>query len=132
MPAASGTACNGYSANLNAGDATLTAVVTPTADLTISGNAAPNPVSAASNVTFSVQVNNAGPSAATGVNVTTTVPGNLTYVSGTIPGGSCTLTLGVVTCSVPSLAASNNVTALIVMKVNATGALSASFAVTSN
>src|ERR1051325_10499842 len=58
--------------------------VNTTADLVLSGSATPNPVAVGSNLTYTVTVSNAGPSQATGVMLTNTLPSSVTFVSATL------------------------------------------------
>jgi uncharacterized repeat protein (TIGR01451 family) len=81
----------------------------PSADLSVTSSAAPNPVAAGQEVTFQFTVSDAGPSPATGVILTQTLPQNATFVSatggvtpvngklifelGNLPSGSATVTV---------------------------------------
>jgi uncharacterized repeat protein (TIGR01451 family) len=75
--------------------------------------AAPNPVQAGENVTYTVTVTNTGASTATGVQVADTFPG-ATLISATAPGG-CTGTT-TVTCTLGSIPAGGAAVATIVVK----------------
>lgn len=90
-----------------------------TAATTVSGGAtadvgvtksAPATVQPGQNLTYTIQVQNSGPDAATGAQLIDTLPGDLTFFSLSAPGGwSCTTPAvgagGTVSCSNPSLAA---------------------------
>lgn len=86
----------------NPGDnsATDTDTLTPSADLSITMAASPDPAALGEAVTIMVTVSNAGPSDATGVVVTASVPAGLTFDSTTgcaeDPNGVPTCTLGTV------------------------------------
>jgi len=86
--------------NMANDSATDTDTLTPSADLSVSGTATPNPVVVGQMFTIDVTVTNNGPSDATGVVVTTTLPPNTTFDS-TIgcaedPNGVPTCTLGTI------------------------------------
>ncbi len=80
--------------------ATDTDTLAPSADLSMTAVASPNPMQAGDPVTITISVDNAGPSDATGVVVTTTLPSFLTFDStsgcGEDPNGNPTCTLGTV------------------------------------
>jgi uncharacterized repeat protein (TIGR01451 family) len=88
------------------------------ADLSVSKTALPNPAHTGSPLTYTVTVTNHGPSGATGVMLTDTLPGSVTYVSATPSQGSCNQALGVVSCSLGSLA--NGVSATVTIIVTPT------------
>ncbi len=91
--------------------------ITPSADLTVGIVPSPSPVEAGKNVTYTITATNNGPSAATGVIVTDTIPGDVTFVSATgnvTPNGS-----GVITFNVGNLA--DNGTATFHVTVTAQG-----------
>ena len=98
---------------------TNTPVPLPQSDLSIAktvSNSAPN---VGDNVTFTLTINNAGPSATTGVVVNDLLPSGYTYVSDTPSTGSYVSGTGVWT--VGSLANAASATLQIVATVNATG-----------
>ena len=102
----------------------VTSAVTAVADVTVSKSAAPNPVQAGTPLTYVVTVRNNGPSTASTVLATDTLPANaafvaLSAVTGT--GATCTTpaagTLGgTVTCTWPSIAAATQQTATFVVR----------------
>lgn len=96
-------------------------LVTTTADLSITNVDAPDPVTAGNNLTYTLNVANAGPSEAASVVVTDNLPANLTFVSSTSsdPGFACTVSNNKVTCTKTALAASASATITIVGKVKA-------------
>ncbi len=85
-----------------AGAATFTATYVRHADLSISLGAAPDPVGAAANLTYTVGVANAGPSQASSLSVGVTLPAGSSFVSAGGTGWSCSGT-GPVTCTLASL-----------------------------
>ncbi|MGH2595871.1 MAG: DUF7507 domain-containing protein [Actinomycetota bacterium] len=98
--------------------ATDTDAVTTAADLAITKTDAPDPVVAGNDVTYTLTVSNAGPSDASGVLVTDTLPGSVTFVSATSSQGSCAQAAGVVTCPLGTIA--NGGTATITVVVTTT------------
>lgn len=89
----------------------VTTTVTPVADISI-GKSGPATVPAGTDLTYNVTVTNGGPSDASGVSVTDTLAGGLTFVSATLPGGwSCTTPApganGTITCSTPTMPATS-------------------------
>jgi uncharacterized repeat protein (TIGR01451 family) len=92
--------------------------VAGSADLSVTNVPNPVPVLANNNITYTQVVNNAGPSTATSVTVTETLPANTAAVSLTGPAG-WTCNVGTLTCTNPSLAPSSPATISFVVKVNA-------------
>jgi len=92
-------------------------IATTVADLAISQVASPSPATAGQNVTFTITVSNAGPSAASSVTVTDTLPAGTTLVSAST---GCTNASGTVTCNVGALA--NGATAPLTIVVHTTAA----------
>ena len=67
------------------------------------------------NATYTVVVSNAGPDAATGVEVTDSIAGPGTFVSGTAAAGACTIAAGLVHCPVGTIAAGDSSLVTIVV-----------------
>ena len=96
------------------------------ANLSITKTSAPNPVIAGTNLTYTITASNVGPSPATNVVVTDTLPGQISVVSATPSVGSCSggipgnpaqpliCTLGTLNASGPGSTA----TIIVVVKVN--------------
>ncbi len=100
---------------------TATTTVTTSADMQVIKTDTPDPVTAGSNITYSININNGGPSTATNVSFSDTLPANTTFVSLSGTGGwSCTTPAvggtGTVNCSVSSL--TFNVIFTLVVKVD--------------
>jgi len=85
--------------------ASTTTTVQARADLAVTVSDNPDPVSAGGTLTYTVSVNNLGPSAATNVTVTDTIAATTTFVSAIGTGWACTQAGVVVTCTRASLAA---------------------------
>jgi uncharacterized repeat protein (TIGR01451 family) len=74
------------------------------ADLTIVKSDSPDPVLVDGLLTYTIQVGNLGPQAATEVVVTDDLPSHVTYVSASASSGACTRKGKQVTCNVGALA----------------------------
>jgi len=92
-----------------------------TANIVVSNSAAPNPVQAGNNITYTITVTNDGPSSATTVTFNDAIPTNTTFVSfmqtGTVwscptPGSG-----GKVTCTIGTLASGATTTFTLVVNV---------------
>lgn len=106
-------------ANDSAADSTTVAV---SADLSIGLIAAPDPVVAGTQLTYSVNIVNGGPSDATAVSVSQATPANTTFASlGAPPGWSCTTPApggtGAITCTNPALLAGGTASFTLVVNV---------------
>jgi uncharacterized repeat protein (TIGR01451 family) len=88
--------------NNTASTSTNTAATASVADLSITKSDAPDPVGVGGNISYTITVNNAGPSPAANVVVSDTLPTGTTFVS-------CTPTIG--TCTGPPVGSSGTVTA---------------------
>src|SRR5262249_6737189 len=90
--------------------------VTASADLSIT-KSAPASVTTGQQFTYTLSAHNGGPSDATGVAVTDTLPTGVTFVSAST---GCANASGTVTCTVGSLANGANATATIVVTAPST------------
>jgi uncharacterized repeat protein (TIGR01451 family) len=93
------------------------------ADVSVTKTAAPNPVIAGTNLTYTINVGNAGPSAAANVVVKDTVPADVAVLTVTPSVGSCTAgipgnPLQPTTCTLGTLSALGNATIVVVVKVS--------------
>ncbi|MBA2543299.1 MAG: DUF11 domain-containing protein, partial [Deltaproteobacteria bacterium] len=83
--------------------ASATTAVTASADLAISVTDAPDPVTAATALVYTIGVTNLGPSTATAVEVTNTLPAGVAFTSASGSGWACSRTGQVVTCTTDAL-----------------------------
>ncbi|HYR94397.1 MAG TPA: DUF11 domain-containing protein [Methylomirabilota bacterium] len=91
----------------------------PQADLSITKSGSPDPVAPGANLTYLIEVANAGPDAATAVTVTDTIPSGTTFVSLASPAGwTCLTIVGPITCTIPTLGV--GATAYFTLVVNVT------------
>jgi uncharacterized repeat protein (TIGR01451 family) len=121
-------------ANNTAGPVTTTVDPSPTsADLSITKTDSPDPILIGQDLTYTLLVSNGGPSTATGVTVTDTLPGGVTFVPAQSSPSCSEGPAGTVTCSVGSLA--NGASATITITVRApiaAGTISNTASVTSS
>jgi uncharacterized repeat protein (TIGR01451 family) len=95
-----------------------TDTLSPRADLGISKTDSADPVSPGDPLTYLLTAANAGPSDATLVTVTDTLPSGVTFVSSLPPPPTCILAGSTLTCTLGSLAAGANATVTIDVTVN--------------
>ena len=76
----------------------------PTADLSLTMSDSPDPVMGLQSLTYTLSISNAGPSTATSVSVSHTLPAGAVFVSGGGSGWSCSESGGIVSCTRASLA----------------------------
>jgi uncharacterized repeat protein (TIGR01451 family) len=98
--------------------------ITPVADLALTKTDSPDPVAVSSNLTYTITVTNIGPSQATTVTVTDTLPIGVTYGSASSSQGSCLQAAGVVTCSLGTVAANGSATVTIIVIPTSAGSVS--------
>jgi uncharacterized repeat protein (TIGR01451 family) len=114
---------------------TETTSVNTSADVFVTKADSPDPVTAGNNLTYTITVGNAGPSAAQSVSLSDTLPANTTFVSVTQTSGPAFTCAGgaTVTCSIATLAAGASATFDVVVTVSpsATGTISNTATVTS-
>lgn len=101
---------------------TATVTVVPEADLSITKTDAPDPVIVGDNLTYTIVVGNAGPSPATGVTVTDTLPSGVTFVPASSTAG-CALSGSTVTCAAGTVNPGSPATVTIVVTTLTAGAL---------
>jgi uncharacterized repeat protein (TIGR01451 family) len=108
----------------NNSDTETTQVKAPSADLSVTKTDSPDPVTAGSNITYTITVRDAGSCNAQGVTLTDVVPVGTTFVSFTAPAGWTTTTppagsTGTVTATTPTLASGASAVFTLVVNVNA-------------
>lgn len=103
--------------------AVATTSVGAAADLGVSLLATPDPVVFGSNLTYVISVTNRGPSAATSVLVSQTLPTGVTVLSSNTSQGTFTLTNGTLSCAVGNLPIGGSVTIIVVVRAGAVGTL---------
>jgi uncharacterized repeat protein (TIGR01451 family) len=90
------------------------------ADLSLSKTASPDPVTAGEILTYSLSVQNLGPSSASNVSVVDTLPENVVFLSSTPGAPTCTLSIETVLCSLGTIASGDSREVIIVVRINAT------------
>lgn len=104
--------------------AVVTLNVAPLTDVAVSLQGGPDPQSPGGTVTYSFQVQNNGPSPASGVSLTDTLPGGVIFQSATTSRGAfCSYYAGIVRCSVGTLLGGTSVTGTIVVVAPSPGFL---------
>ncbi|MFO1062305.1 MAG: SdrD B-like domain-containing protein [Pirellulales bacterium] len=114
--------------------ATQTTTVNQQLDVAITKVDTPDPVVAGNNITYTLTVTNNGPSDASTVTVTDSLPTGLTFVSATPSQGTANNSSGTITANLGALANGASATITIVATVSAsfTGSLSNTATVTSS
>ena len=122
----SGMISNGWSMNLTAVN-----LVGSTADL-VTTMTASNSVIVSNNLTYTLTVTNYGPSTATGVSLSDTLPGSVSLVSSNASLGGVSVVSGQVTWSVGTLPINTGASLTLVVKPSAVGSLTNSCYVQGN
>ncbi|MCX6029964.1 MAG: hypothetical protein NT169_11800 [Chloroflexi bacterium] len=91
----------------------------PQADLALAKTASPNPVAAGETLTYTLVITNNGPSTATGVTLTDTLPLSTTFNSASGSSWTCNEAAGVVSCSDDTLIVGEVTTITVVVTVMA-------------
>src|SRR6266550_4777786 len=109
----------------NNNSATATTTVTAVADLSVLATDAPDPIHLGQTLTYTLRVANNGPSSATGVTVSNTLPKNAGFGSATSSQGACTVkpTKQQVSCSLGTVPTGGNATVTITVKPTAKGTI---------
>jgi uncharacterized repeat protein (TIGR01451 family) len=105
-----------FDPDLTNNTAQASVTVTPVSDLAISMSGSPNPDYAGQDLTYAIQATNSGPSTDPAVDITDTLPPNVTYVSTT---GGGVLADGVLTMALGSLAANSTLSVNVVVSPTA-------------
>src|SRR5205085_3651114 len=85
------------------------------ADLSLAKIDSPDPVGVGSSLTYTLTATNTGPSVASNVTVTDTLPSGVTYASGS---AGCVLSGSIVTCTGGTVTVGSSTTFTIVVTVN--------------
>ncbi len=101
------------------------------ADLGLTKTKDPDPVLAGNDLTYTIVITNNGPSDATNVQVTDTLPAGVTFGSANTTAGTCGEAAGTVTCDIGNLADGAIATSTIVVNVPASTADSGTIAANS-
>ncbi len=105
-----------YDPDYSNNDAQITTTADPAVDLVLSLEGAPDLVLAGSDLTYTLIVTNTGPSLATNVVLTDTLPVAAPIQSITVTKGTCVDNLGVVDCQIGDLQDDEVVTIIIVVR----------------
>jgi uncharacterized repeat protein (TIGR01451 family) len=98
----------------------VTTTIDPSADLALTMSGSPDPVHQGGTLTYDIGIENLGPSTATAVTVTYTLPGEASFLSAS---PECAETAGIVSCTLGNLAQSATSSIQILVTANSTGNL---------
>ena len=126
-----GVTANETDPNTGNNSATQTTTVILAADLSITKTDSADPVAVGGNLTYTVTMTNNGPSAATDVTLTDTLPGGVTFVSAMPSQGTCSGT-ATVTCALGTISSGASATVAIVVTPTTAGTITNSASVTAN
>ena len=107
-------------------------VAVPGTDLSVTKSDNPDPVTVGNDVVYQVIVTNNGPDDATGVTLTDTLPGGVTFVSATTSQGSCNEVGGTVTCALGGVANGSSVIVEITITTTGVGTITNTATVAGN
>jgi uncharacterized repeat protein (TIGR01451 family) len=100
----------------------LTTTVNPAADLSLSLTDSPDPVLQGATLTYSASIDNLGPSTATGITLSYTLPADASFVSAS---PECIETAGTVSCTLDDMATGTSTNIQIKVTANNSGNLDA-------
>ncbi len=107
----------GIEANLANNTATRDIAITRQAVLTITKTDTPDPNTVGETLTYEILVTNTGPSTATNVVITDTLPAGLTFDSVSSTAGTASQASGVITVNIPTLAVGADATVTVVTTI---------------
>jgi uncharacterized repeat protein (TIGR01451 family) len=93
----------------------------PSADVSLTKTASPNPATVGSPITYTLTAANAGPDSAAGVSVSDPLPSGVSFASASTSQGTCSQAAGTVSCALGSLAAGSHATVTVGVTPTATG-----------
>ncbi|HXE74584.1 MAG TPA: DUF11 domain-containing protein [Candidatus Xenobia bacterium] len=99
-------------------------------DLVLSMTESPDPVPVSTNLVYTLTVANAGPDQATNVVLTDTLPVDSTFQNSAAGQGSCSHSMGVVTCTIGTIASAASVTTTITIRPTMVGSITNNASVT--
>jgi uncharacterized repeat protein (TIGR01451 family) len=102
------------------------------ADLSLTKSDSPDPAVVNEQVTYTLSIHNSGPSNATGVSVTDTLPGGVNYESATPSQGTCSEAAGTVSCALGTVTNGSDATVTIRIRPQSAGAITNEASVTSD
>jgi uncharacterized repeat protein (TIGR01451 family) len=105
---------DGPDLNTNNNTAIVITSVSP-ADLAVTLADSPDPVNSGSNITYAATINNNGPNPAVNIRLTDTLLPGITLVSVTSTQGTCTQSVGTITCNIGNLNIGSQVAVTIVV-----------------
>ncbi len=111
---------------------TINTTVEMAADVSVAMSAAPEPVLQGSDLTYTIEVDDLGPAAASNVLLTLPVAAGASFVSANSPVGTTTFADGQVTASLGNLALNTTVTMTVVLQAQTAGTLSETATVSSD
>jgi uncharacterized repeat protein (TIGR01451 family) len=114
------TAHNNVAGLVSTGRFSNFSITQPLADLSVTKSSSGS-VYVGSNITYTITVANNGPATANLVTVTDPFPAGTTNVSASTSQGSCTVTAGVLNCTLGSIASGGSVTITLVTSTSTTG-----------
>ena len=97
------TVSGGSELNTTNDTASDTVNIVSSSDMAITKTASPNPIKQGNTLTYTLNVTNNGPSDATNVTATDTLPSTVSYISATPTQGTCSQASGTVTCLLGSM-----------------------------
>ncbi|MEZ6136941.1 MAG: SdrD B-like domain-containing protein [Pirellulaceae bacterium] len=111
---------SGVETNPNNNTSTANIDITRQAVLALTKSDTPDPNTVGSQLTYTILVTNNGPSTATNVVVTDTLPAGLTFDTVTTTAGTASEAAGVITATIPTLAVGASETVTVVTTIQAT------------
>lgn len=109
-----------------------TVVQSPTADIAVGLAANPSPILVGGIFNYTVSVSNNGPSTATGVVVTNTLPPNISLISANSSQGTCSSINNLITCALGTLLKGSNATITIQARALNVGTITATATASAN